>query len=311
MKHGSKCMDRGIWTDMKTIKKDLQPNDVFERLRGGIDSFSGQQKALCTYLIDHYQQASFYTIEDLARASGTSPATVVRTVRRLGYASYKELLEHLQNILKNTTNSVWWELEQTINSSSDSDNEPTLSWVSRDTIDGIKHSLTRELMDSFDEAINLMLKARKIGFIGMRSSAYVAGYLHFLMNQVFFNTCNLTALGADLVYDEILNFNKSDLVIAVSLGGPHFVSTTHNVLKLIKTMDIPSVLITDDKRNPATIDATISLCVNKTSYHYSIIQAISVAEAIFTELMIKKKKTVRRKFKNLETVLIDYGVTLP
>ena len=147
----------------------------------GIKTLPTQQKQICAYILDHYQQVAFYTVEELGSASKTSPATVVRVVKRLGYGSYKELLEQLQKTMMTEGGSVWWELEQSMRDSSEVEKEPVLSWVSRDTIEGIKASLTRQLMDSFDDAIDTILRAKKIGVVGMRSSKYVAGFLHYML----------------------------------------------------------------------------------------------------------------------------------
>ncbi|MEG2183504.1 MAG: MurR/RpiR family transcriptional regulator [Cloacibacillus sp.] len=290
---------------------DNQQDDVFARLRSGIQNLPTQQKLICSYILDHHQQVAFYTVEELAQASKTSPATVVRVVKRLGYDSYKELLEQLQKVMMTTNNSVWWELEQVLNESTDSEQEPVLSWVSRDSIEGIKNSLSRQLMDSFDNAIELMLNARKIGIVGMRSSKYVAGFLHFMMNQLFSNTQMLAYAGTDVIYDEVLNLGKEDLIIAVSLGGPHFVILTQEILAFAKGKGIPSILITNDMGNPAIDSATVTLCVGRAKYHYSIVQAMVLAEAMITELAQRKKNSVRKKLKNLEEVLEDKGVTMP
>ncbi|WP_455759649.1 MurR/RpiR family transcriptional regulator [Cloacibacillus evryensis] len=293
------------------INSSLQSDDVFARLRMGIKDLPTQQKLICSYILDNYQQVAFYTVEELAQASKTSPATVVRVVKRLGYDSYKELLEQLQKVMMTTNNSVWWELEQVMNNSSEVEKEPALSWVSRDSIDGIKSSLTRQLMDSFDDALELMLNAKKIGIVGMRSSKYVAGFLHFMMNQLFSNTHMLAASGTDVVYDEVLNLGKDDLIMAVSLGGPHFVILTQEILSFARERGIPSILITNDMGNPAIDYSTVTLCVGRTKYHYSIVQAMVLAEAIVTELALRKKAPARKKLKNLEDVLMDKGVTMP
>ena len=189
--------------------------------------------------------------------------------------------------------------------------EPVLSWVFRDSVEAIKSSVTSDLMDSFDRAVDLLREARKIGIVGMRSSKYVGGFLHFMMNQLFSNTIMLAYAGTDMVYDEVLNLGREDVIVAVSLGGPHFVMLTHEILKLSKERGIRSVLITNDMGNPAIDEATVTLCVGRAKYHYSIAQALVLAEALVTELAQRKKDSARKKLKNLEEVLNDKGVTMP
>ncbi|MDO5116543.1 MAG: MurR/RpiR family transcriptional regulator [Synergistaceae bacterium] len=290
----------------------MPQKDLFARLRMGMKELPAQQRLICQYILEHYQQVAFYTVEELGAASGASPATVVRLVKRLGYDSYKSLLEELQKLFMNSNNSVWWELEQIWSGSGDTnDYEPVLSWVARDDIEAIKASLTPQLMDSFDNAVALMEKAKKIGLVGMRSSKYVAGYLHFMLNQLFSNVRMLAYDGADTVYDEVLNFGREDLIIAVSLGGPHFVQLTHQILAYAQENGIPSILIANDMGNPAIDTATVTLCAGRAKYHYSIVQPIVIAEALVTELGKRKQPLAQKKLHRLEQVLDQKGVTLP
>ncbi len=289
-----------------------QQEDVFARLRMGIKNLPAQQRQICTYILENHQQVSFYTVEELANASKTSPATVVRTVKRIGYESYKDLLEDLQKVLMSGNNAVWWEIEQMWSQEGEAgDGEPVLSWAARDDIEGIKGTLTPQLMDSFDKAVDLMDKARNIGVFGMRSSKYVAGFLHFMLNQLFSNVHTLACSGEDALYDELLNYGKDDLIIAVSLGGPHFVIRTHEIIAYAKENNIPAVLITNDLGNQAIDNATVSLCVGRTRYHYSIVPPLLLAEALVIELGIRKKHTAQRKLHRLEKLLDENGITLP
>jgi len=274
-----------------------QQEDVFARLRMGIKNLPAQQKIICSYILENYQKVAFYTVEELANTSHTSPATVVRTVKRLGYESYKELLDALQKVFMAGSNEVWWELEQIWSGDENNiDMEPVLSWVARDDVEGIKGSISSQLMDSFDNAVNLIKKARNIGIVGMRSSKYVAGFLHFMLNQLFSNARMLAYADTDTVYDEVLNYSKEDIIIAVSLGGPHFVALTHEILSFAKENSIPTILITNDRGNQAIDYATVPLCVGRTKYHYSIVPPLMLAEALVTELGRKKKIIAQKNF---------------
>lgn len=289
-----------------------QQEDVFARLRMGIKNLPTQQRQICAYILENHQQVSFYTVEELANASKTSPATVVRTVKRIGYDSYKDLLEDLQKVLMSSNNAVWWEIEQMwTQEGGAADSEPVLSWAARDDIEGIKSTLTPKLMDSFDKAVDLMDKARNIGVFGMRSSKYVAGFLHFMLNQLFSNVHTLSCSGEDTLFDELLNYGKEDLIIAVSLGGPHFVIRTHNIVAYAKENNIPTILITNDLGNQAIDNATVSLCVGRTRYHYSIVPPLLLAEALVVELGLRKKHAAQRKLHRLEILLDENGITLP
>ncbi len=296
---------------MAQVDSFVQHSDVFARLRMGIQKFPTQQKTICSYILNNHQKVAFYTVEELGKASDTSPATVVRVVKRLGYESYKEMLEDLQKVMMQGSNAVWWELEQIWNGNEDeADQEPVLSWVLRDDIEGLKRTLTPQLMDSFDIAVDMMEKAKNIGIVGMRSSRFVGEFMHYMLNQVFSNSSMLTGFGADMVYDEILNYNSNDLIVAISMGGPHYTKLTHDILRFTDENAIPSILITNDIANPAIDHATLALCVDRAKYHYTIVQPLALVEALVTELAKRKKNVAKKKLSRLNEVLDAQGVTI-
>lgn len=294
-------------------KTNNNTEDIFAKLRAGAYNFSSQQKQICSFILENFKKVVFYTVEELAKASETSPATVVRVVKHLGYGNYKELLEDLQraNGISDAPNTnVWWELEQVMNDTASDEYEPTMSWVSRDTVEGIKETISRQLMDTFDDCIEMMLNADAIGIVGMRSSKFVAGYMHFMLNQLFSNTYLLNSTGYDVLYDRLVTYGKNDLVIAISLGGPHFVTLTNDIVSFAKNNNVPTILITNDVGNPIIDSASKTLLIGKARQHYSIIPAIVLAEAIITELALRKKDIARKRLKQIEKVLLDKKITM-
>lgn len=289
--------------------RSMSDNDIFAKLRAGAKKLPQKQKLLCAYILEHYQNVAFYTVEDLARVSHTSPATVIRFVRQLGYRSFKDFLEEFQKVFVETNNSVWWELEQTLDYIDVY--ESSLRSVSHDGAEAIKESLTPDLLNAFNRAIPMIQEARKVGIIGFRSSKYVAGYLHYMLNQIISNVYMLSYAGTDMVYDEILNYDKRDVIIAFSLGGPHFVSMTGQVLKYAKENTIPSILIVNDMRNPAIDFATLTLCVGRVKHHYSIVQPIIVSEALVAEIGRRQHAIAKDKLQRLGQILTQENVTLP
>ena len=81
------------------ISEKFRDENVFTRLRRGMDELSAMQQQVCSYVIENYQNVAFITVEELSGLCGASPATVVRTVKALGYGSYHEMQKEFQKIL--------------------------------------------------------------------------------------------------------------------------------------------------------------------------------------------------------------------
>ncbi len=60
-------------------------------IRARFDEFSRSQKDVGQYIVDHLDEASFHTAEELARRANTSSSTVVRFAQALGFEGFPEL----------------------------------------------------------------------------------------------------------------------------------------------------------------------------------------------------------------------------
>ena len=60
-------------------------------IRSRFDEFSRSQKDVGQYIVDHLDEASFHTAEELARRANTSSSTVVRFAQALGFEGFPEL----------------------------------------------------------------------------------------------------------------------------------------------------------------------------------------------------------------------------
>lgn len=54
-------------------------------------NLSEGQKSILQYMCDHSQEIASMTIKELAQATYTSPATLIRVSKKLGYNGFDEL----------------------------------------------------------------------------------------------------------------------------------------------------------------------------------------------------------------------------
>ena len=80
--------------------------DTISRINEKFNKMSKSHKKLATFVIDHYEQAAFMTAAKLAKAVGTSEATVVRFAYALEYEGYPEFQESLAEWVKKKLNTV-------------------------------------------------------------------------------------------------------------------------------------------------------------------------------------------------------------
>lgn len=280
--------------------------NVFDRLRYGIKGFSSMQQQVCSYILENYQKVAFLTVEALSLNCGVSPATVVRTVKTLGYASYKELQSEFENLIMNTQVSLWWELERSWEG--DEANSFPLKWVAEDNVAAIQESITPQIAGSYLAAVDMLAGAEKVCILGMRSSRAASLFFHSMLNQLLPNV-TLAPEGADTLYDNLVDLGPKDLLFCISLGGPHYAKTTAAAISFAAQNKIPTILVTSSPGAPAVATANLCFFVASTTRHYSLVPCLTLLESLVVSVGQRCRTRAQNKLRKLEKVLANENVT--
>ena len=138
------------------------------RINHQYQSFSKGQKKLASYILDNYDKAAFLTAAKLGETVGVSESTVVRFAIHLGYKGYPEFQKALEELVRNKLNSIQ-RMEVTYGKVPQSE---ILDTVLHSDIDKIKLTLEGIDHQAFELAIELLLSARNIYVVGIRSCQF-------------------------------------------------------------------------------------------------------------------------------------------
>ena len=154
--------------------------DTISRINERFNKMSKSHKKLATFVIDHYEQAAFMTAAKLAKAVGVSEATVVRFAYALDYEGYPEFQEALAEWVKNKLNSV-----QTIGAKYGNSTQSEI-WtaVLSSDIQKIEDTIEHADPQAFEAAVDIILNAKHIYIIGLRSCKPLAEFLRFYLNMI-------------------------------------------------------------------------------------------------------------------------------
>jgi DNA-binding MurR/RpiR family transcriptional regulator len=75
-------------------------NDLLDRIKASLPSFSKGQRAIGNYILTNYDKAAFMTASRLGEVTGVSESTVVRFATVLGFDGYPELQTALQELIR-------------------------------------------------------------------------------------------------------------------------------------------------------------------------------------------------------------------
>lgn len=278
--------------------------DILTVIQENMASFSKGQKRIANYILESYDKAAFMTASKLGKTVNVSESTVVRFASELGYDGYPSMQKSLQKMIRNRLTSVQ-RIEVSYDRIGDQD---VLTSVLQSDIEKIRMTLEEVDHQSFDNAVDAIVKARKIYIIGMRSAASIATFLHFYFNLIFDNVVMVTATTASEVYEKLIKIGEEDVVIGVSF--PRYSSSTVRAMRFARDQGATTIAITDSEASPlAHICAfTLKARSDMASFVDSLVAPLSLVNALLVAVSRKKEEELAHTFYKLEKIWDEYGV---
>jgi DNA-binding MurR/RpiR family transcriptional regulator len=278
--------------------------DLIEKIQMRMSTLSKGQKLIANYIINQYDKAAFMTAAKLGEEVGVSESTVVRFAIELGFDGYPKLQKALRELIKSKLTSV-----QRIEVSSNRINEDNiLKSVLQSDMDKIKKTLEDIDKKSFEKIIQLLLNAKKIYIIGVRSSASLASFLGFYFNLIFNNVRLVHTTSVSEMFEQILNASEGDVVIGISF--PRYSKRTVKAMQYVKSQGSSVVAITDSYASPLAQYADYSLIARSdmASFVDSLVAPLSVINALIVAIGARKKEHIYKVFERLEKIWDEYDV---
>lgn len=283
--------------------KDLN-RDILAVIHENMSTFSKGQKRIANYILESYDKAAFMTASKLGRTVDVSESTVVRFASELGYDGYPSMQRSLQKMIRNRLTSVQ-RIEVSYDRIGDQD---VLTSVLQSDMEKIRLTLEEVDRQSFDSAVDTIVKAHKIYIIGVRSAASIATFLHFYFNLIFDNVVMVSAASASDVFENLINVGKDDVVIGVSF--PRYSSRTVHAMRFAKDQGATTIAITDSEVSPLANYSTLTLKARSdmASFVDSLVAPLSLVNALLVAISRKKDQEMANTFQKLEKIWDEYGV---
>ena len=80
-------------------KKIKSYKNLIEYLEIKFETFTNTQKDLTNYLISNINDVAFFTADKIAEEVNSTPSSVIRFAKRIGYRGYPEFQKDLQNLI--------------------------------------------------------------------------------------------------------------------------------------------------------------------------------------------------------------------
>jgi DNA-binding MurR/RpiR family transcriptional regulator len=269
-----------------------------QSIQKNFDKLTNSQQKIAQYLLKHYDKAAFLTAAKLGKEIGVSGSTIVRFAVTLGYNGFPELQSALQDMIKEQLTTVN-KLKQSINNVYKDKN--LLYQVLQSDLDNLEKTINEISPQSFEQFVNLILKAEVIYIVGLRTAASMALFFNQALSLFMRNTKSIT-YGTEDLFEQIAGINEKDLLIAISF--PRYTRRTVEIVEIANKKDAKTAAITDNILSPIAQKANVSLIArsNLNSFINSFTAPLSIVNAIVTAVSIKKGKQTFKKLSELENM---------
>ena len=279
-------------------------NDLLNRINKHYSKMSKGQKLLATYITDNYDKAVFLTASKMGDIVGVSESTVVRFAMSLGYKGYPEFQKSLEELVRNKLNSVQ-RMDVTYGRISQSE---ILETVLKSDADKLKTTLEKIDHSAFELAVDMILNARNIYVVGIRSCAPLASFLSFYLNLMFDNVRLLHTNSSSEIFEQMVRINEDDVIIGISF--PRYSMRTLKALEFANNRSAKVITITDSIHSPMNLYSSCNLIADSdmASIVDSLVAPLSVINALIVALCMKKQKEVAKTLTTLEEIWDEYQV---
>ena len=245
-----------------------------------VESLNGAQRRLGRYLKSDSSALLVSNVSDLAQAVGVSKATVVRFAKNMGYAGFPELKRDIQKEMRRKLRAAD-RMEETFAELGDDEN--IFGKLIKRDIQLLQETLQSASFNDFQEAVELILGARKVYLIGLNASTALAYILYFRLVRVKKEAHWIVMTGGTSLVEQLAFMRPDDTLVAIDfVEVPREVQTA---LQHAMKIGTPILGITDFPSSPIAKAAKVCLyakrglhsSVNSLTPAFSLVNALAIA----------------------------------
>lgn len=219
----------------------MKKDQSFEnRLAASMQQLGPMELRVAQFLRDNREEVLVSSASALAARTDTSDATVIRTVRAIGYAGMAELRQALASELRDDL-SLASRMARTLGEVGDAPGDSFGLTIQRHQ--RALQRLTQEISPGlFEVVVNLIVAAPRVFIFGIGPSSVMASYFAMQLGRFGIDGTSLTKTGL-LLADDLHRLRRSDLLIMLAYGRPY--REIAALIEHAETLDLATILVTD------------------------------------------------------------------
>ncbi|MBP7401074.1 MAG: MurR/RpiR family transcriptional regulator [Clostridia bacterium] len=283
---------------------DMPRKNLIAGIEDSLPRMSKGQKAIAAFILANYDQAAYLTAASIGESVGVSESTVVRFAMELGFEGFPHFQKALKEELKVRLTAV-----QRLHASGRlALSDDILGSVLLADADRLRRASENADRASFRQAVDILLAARRIFIVGVRSSSPLASFMDYYFNYIFDDVRLLNPTGASDMLEQIMPAGRGDVVIGISF--PRYSKRTIDAMNYSRKSGASVIAITDKDGTPVSLaaDCRILAPSDMMSFVDSLTAPLSVVTALIVALGLRQKERVGSNLEKLERLWDEYDV---
>ena len=210
-------------------------------IRQRFDEFSRSQKDVGQYIVDHLDEASFHTAEELARRANTSSSTVVRFAQALGFEGFPELQAAARDEYRRAREGEDGTLDVANPPLFPIDQTEFEAALAADHVN-VEETARKVDRDEVSACVELISRADRIVLCGTDQMAFFASYLRHLLMLLDLR-CEVVASPSQEGLAKLGRIDDQTVLVGFSAGRPH--PLVVRAMKLARNRRAATIAIAD------------------------------------------------------------------
>ncbi len=219
-----------------------------EHLREISSGLPAEMQRAARWVLANPAQVGLWSMRRQAQAVGVSPATMLRLARAAGHDSYEAFRAPFQRALAGASDASLRDRAARLQAShaaqSGGDGHDTLTQLQTAALASVWQANDPT---AFDAAVDALLKARQVGFLGTRSAFGIAFQMRYAYHLVRRNGILIDGLGGASAEDAD-SLQQGDALVVVSQAP--YPAATVQLTRQIAARGVTVLALTDSASNP-------------------------------------------------------------
>lgn len=280
----------------------LEP--IWTKIEDRYDDLSPQMRRAARYVRGNPQDVALGSLRSLARNAGVSPSAMTRLIRILEFSGFDDFRQAHQDWLTGNSPAAFSSRADRLiaRSGSESDRDDLVAALAEGETANILASLAPDRRGRLREAAEMILGARHVAVLGIRSCFPVAFSLHYSLS-LFLSNVRLLAGTGGVAADELYLLDEGDVLVATTVSP--YSRQVVDAVALARRRGISVIAITDDHLSPIARTAEIALVAeNAGPSHIAAPTApIMVGQALAMLVLVGAGKTALATMRRREAML--------